>query len=278
MKKSSLFVTMFLIVTLIFAVSCSSNDPSIDVTTQKTDLEANIKTGDLSFSVDVAIANDTFNNEVVKANADVKSWFTISDSAKAAVKTATVNADLDEKKDKVTVDVVVEPKAVTETDKSLTLTVAIPEAKETVYTTSKKAVKEAKANAIKITVIDQAEPTAVTGAVSGDAVVFTAGTEDQTGTEVKVTLTGGTFTSAAGIEIVSPNADKEGDASHISFATAIDSSSAGILNITVKATSEVAAEDGGTYKINIPESAITPSDSYKAVALSLALPITVNAQ
>ena len=278
MKKSSLFVTMFLIVTLIFAVSCSSNDPSIDVTTQKTDLEANIKTGDLSFSVEVAIANDTFNSEVVKANADVKSWFTISDSTKADVKTATVKTDLDEKKDKVTVDVVVEPKAVTETDKSLTLTVAIPEAKETVYTTSKKAVKEAKANAIKITVIDQAEPTAVTGAVSGDAVVFTAGTEDQTGTEVKVTLTGGTFASTTDVKIISPNVDTEGDNSHITFDTAIDSSNIGILNITVKATSDVAAADGGTYKINIPESAITPSDSYKAVALSLDLPITVNAQ
>ena len=277
MKKSSLFVTMFLIVTLIFAVSCSSNDPSIDVTTQKTDLEANIKTGDLSFSVEVAIANDTFNSEVVKANADVKSWFTISDSTKAAVKTATVNADLDEKKDKVTVDVVVEPKAVTETDKSLTLTVAIPEAKETVYTTSKKAVKEAKANAIKITVIDQAEPTAVTGAVSGDAVVFTAGTEDATGKVVTVTLTGGTFTSATDVKIVSPNADKEGD-SHINFATVIDSSNASILNITVTATSDVAAEDGGAYKINIPASAITPNEDYKAAELSLNLQITVNGQ
>ena len=278
MKKSSLFVTMFLIVTLLFAVSCSSNDPSIDVTTQKTDLEANIKTGDLSFSVDVAIANDTFNNEVVKANADVKSWFTISDSDKADVKTATVKADLDDKKDKVTVDVVVEPKAVTETGKTLTLTVAIPEASNTVYTTSKKAVKEAKANAIKITVIDQAEPTAVTGAVSGNAVEFTAGSEDSTGKVATVTLTGGTFASTTDVKIISPNADKEGDASHISFATAIDSSSASILNITVTATFEVAAEDGGTYKINIPASAITPNEGYKAAELSLDLQITVNGQ
>ena len=275
MKKSSILVTLFLVVALVFAVSCPDKNPAINVTTESPTV-ANVKDGDLTLEVKITLANDTFNAETVKDNEPVDKWIkSFKDSTnivKANVKSATVKANsVNAAKDEVTVTLVVEPKVVTATNDPVKIVFEIPEAKEasdTVWTTSKKAIAEAKANSIAITVVDK---DAVTAVVGGESAEFTVGTADTTGKKVTVTLDGGTFANTNGIAVAQPNG---ATAAHLTYAYD-DASDKKVLTITVKATADIASADQGTYKINIPASAITADDTHVAKAISKDFTVTV---
>ena len=277
MKKTSILLTVLLVVSLLFAVSCPNKDPLINVTSDKSAIEKNLQGVDKNISINVTIdiAHDTFSDKVATA-ASVIDWFTLSDGTeteKATLTSATVSS-VSEKKDSVTVALVAEAKGVTEASKPVKLTVAIPEAtSDAVWTTSKKAIKETNANAIAITIVDKSSVKA--SITSGNPVSFTIGQADVE-KNVTVTLENGTFANKDGITVTRADG---AEISHMEFKdyTIGTGANANELSITVKSLTDIAQEDGGAFKINIPSSAITPSsDDYVKTDLSVALTVGVN--
>ena len=267
MKRTSIFLTALLVLSLLFAVSCPNKDPSINVTSETSVIEKNLQDVDKNISIGVTIdlANDTFSDKVT-TDANVIAWFKLSDGTeveKATLTSATVSS-VSEKKDSVTVALVAEAKVVTEADKPIKLTVAIPEATaDAVWTTSKKAVKEAKANGIAITIANNGDtPTPpaskkVTGKVSDETIEFTESTVSMDKKSFKITLENGEFVNENDVVIIGNGVTSR----HISFAKTIDSSNKNVLNVSVSATAEVATSDGGDYTITVKASAIKASSS-----------------
>ena len=233
MKRTSILLTVLLVVSLLFAVSYPNKDPSINVTSETSAIEKNLQDVDKNISIGVTIdlANDTFSDKVATA-ANVIDWFTLSDGTeteKATLTSATVSS-VSEKKDSVTVSLVAEAKVVTEADKPIKLIVGIPEATaDAVWTTSKKAIKETNANAIAITIVDKASVKA--SITSGNPVTFTIGQADVE-KNVTVALENGTFANKDGITVTRADG---AEISHIEFNgyTIGTGASANELSITV---------------------------------------------
>ena len=267
MKKTSILLTVLLVVSLLFAVSCPNKDPSINVTSETSVIEKNLQDVDKNISIGVTIdlANDTFSDKVATA-ANVIDWFTLSDGTeveKATLTSATVSF-VSEKKDSVTVSIVAEAKVVTEENKPIKLIVGIPEATaDAVWTTSKKAIKETNANSIAITIVNNGDtPTPpaskkVTGNVSDETIEFTESTVSMDKKSFKITLENGEFVNENDV-VITGNGVTSG---HISFAKTIDSNNKKVLNVSVSATVEVATSDGGDYTITVNAGAIKASSS-----------------
>ena len=288
MKKSSILVTLFLVVALVFAVSCPDNSPALKVTSPTGTAAAVSATvgQEKDIAIKLELANDAFVATTVKTNADLKDWFTLSDgttTAKASVVSAlvskvsaaesTTKADGDAKLVIAELTLKVSPTQATEASKPVTVAIKVPAEKDNVkYTESGKEITAA-ANDIRITITDAAR-TDVEATVGGDTAEFTAGTADTT-KNVTVTLNGGTFANITGISV------KKGDADpanfDISYAIGTEEAKKNELTITLKSKASIAAADQGTYKINIPASAITADDTHVAKAISKDLTVTVTA-
>lgn len=174
MKKTSVFLTILLVLSLVFAVSCPGEKPSAKITSPVgDDAKITLTTGSAATEKDVVIEliNDTFNEEAYTltegSKTDLSSWFTSSDAAKATVNAkiksleeAAVSKDEEAQKKyvKATVTLSITPVEVTESDKPVTVSFKIPaltgEAKK--WTTSGQELSVD--NAIEITVEEKKEP------------------------------------------------------------------------------------------------------------------------
>lgn len=108
--------------------------------------------------------------------------------------------------------------------------------------------------------------------VGGDSLTFTVG--EAASKDATITLKGGTFANKNDFTESMPSRDAV--LGNITFDYAIDDTNKAVLKVTVKSTTAVATTDGGTYKINIPKSAIAADEDYVAKDLSVSLVITVN--
>lgn len=108
--------------------------------------------------------------------------------------------------------------------------------------------------------------------VGGEGLTFTVG--EAANKTATITLKGATFVNTNGFtNSITNNGAVVG---HINFGYDIDDTNKAVLHVTVKSTTAVATTDGGTYKINIPKSAIAADEDYTAKDLSVDLTITVN--
>lgn len=174
MKKTSVFLTILLVLSLVFAISCPGEKPSAKITSPVgDDAKITLTTGSAATEKDVVIEliNDTFNEEAYTltegSKTDLSSWFTSSDATKATVSAkiksleeAAVSKDEEAQKKyvKATVTLSITPVEVTESDKPVTVSFKIPaltgEAKK--WTTSGQELSVD--NAIEITVEEKKEP------------------------------------------------------------------------------------------------------------------------
>lgn len=174
MKKTSVFLTILLVLSLVFAVSCPGEKPSAKITSPVgDDAKITLTMGSAATEKDVVIEliNDTFNEEAYTltegSKTDLSSWFTSSDATKATVSAkiksleeAAVSKDEEAQKKyvKATVTLSITPVEVTESDKPVTVSFKIPaltgEAKK--WTTSGQELSVD--NAIEITVEEKKEP------------------------------------------------------------------------------------------------------------------------
>ena len=295
MKKSSILVTLFLVVALVFAVSCPNKSPTLKVTSPTgTDATIPVTVGqEKEIPIKLELANDAFVATTVKTDVDLTDWFTLSDGtttakaekvsvlvSKVYAAESTTKADGDAKL--VIVELTLKVKAIhaTEASKLVTVAIKVPAEKDNVkYTESGKEIT-ATANDIKITITDKSQDSnpdpvkdKVTADVGGEAAAFLKDTADTT-KKVTVTLSGGTFANINGINVFSPNGVTS---AHFSYKYEIDTDKR-VLNITVKSTAEIAEADKGIYNIYIPASAISADSKHIEKDLSLDLQVFVAEQ
>lgn len=268
MKKTSVFLTILLVVSLIFAVSCPGEKPSAKITSPVGDdakITAVIGEQDRTKEVVIELANDIFNEEafnVIAGNeTDLSSWFTSSDATKATVtakiksleEAAATKADEAKKYVKATVVLSVHPLVATAENTPVKVAFKIPvvtgEAKK--WTASGKELTAE--NAIEITVEEKKEPSLTLTSPTGTQLwrVY-----NQSGTRtynLELTLANDKFDT----QKVASTKDASGwfamsSPTHTIKANFLEGTTDAIAKVAVTVTGRYSPESGITLSIKIP--------------------------
>ena len=288
MKKTSVFLTILLVVSLLFAVSCPNGNPTAKITAPTGDAAAiTVTVGGEAATKEVVVelTDDTFNEEAFNVTAGnetvLDSWFTSSDTAKATVsakiktngleETATTKADDAKKYVKATVVLTVTPVAATAENTPVKVAFKIPavqgDAKK--WTASGKELTAE--NAIAITV----NPQFPSAAQSPESVEI-PGSSTVTGTSVILTLTGATWKNAT--PNLPTSLSLKGTSNVLDNCSyARDASDAHKLNVSLKAKASFGGGDFQSYDIDlvVPEAELEAETGYSVKG---GMTITIKAQ
>lgn len=293
MKKTSVFLTILLVVSLIFAVSCPSKNPTAKITAPTGEAAAiTVTVGGEADTKEVVVelTDDTFNEEafnVTSGNETVlDSWFTSSDTAKATVsakiktngleEAATTKADEAKKYVKATVVLTVTPVAATAANTPVKVAFKIPtvtgDAKK--WTASGKEL--AAENAIAITVNPKQQP-AVTATSSESSVSFAKADAGKGSASTIITLTGATFKNSVNLGSITITNDMVLDRCKYS----LNPGDAHQLSISFSATAPFENTDGKAHPVSIPipASQVEVEEGYQIpddLAVQLQITVTEN--
>lgn len=273
MKKSSVILTVLLVIALVFAVSCPGKTPKVSITGTDVTKEATVGTELADFTFDVEIANGEFLDSAKDKALTIKGLdaFDASNTEKASA-TATITAltkDKDNKNTKATVAVskFTAKKATTE---AKPLTFEIPASDSAAYVKDVKTAIAIGGKAVKVKASAAPTPAQQDVIISSSDVTmtFTYGEGISAGNIAKFTLVGATW-KVGSLPTIQPD-------NGLLFTSSVDTD-AHVLKVTVTGTpsSVVAAKD---YTFTVADANVTLENGYKLPTASLTGTVKVTVQ